>query len=161
MDEIANTYLTVNVGDNTYGIHVSHVIEILEYTFPRTKSTDLPFMLGLIEHRSTIIPMIDAGVKFGQSPIHVNDQSCIVVISIKSGDEDFNVALLVDNVSDVVTFTDEDKKFIETHYKPGYVSFATKYDGRFILALDVDKVFNDADIVSMNQILSENKEKED
>lgn len=156
MDEIINAYLTFKVGSNVFGIHVDTVVEIAEYQQPKSKSSALPYLLGLVEHRGSIIPLIDTGIKFGMDSVAVDQQTCMIVIEVKGASETFNVALLVDYVSEVVDVTDIAKQYIESNYKPGYVSFTSKIGDDFVLMLDVNKVFNDTDIVSMQGYLAEN-----
>ncbi|MCQ2226865.1 MAG: chemotaxis protein CheW [Bacteroidales bacterium] len=153
MDEIKNTYLTFKVGENTFGIHVEHVVEIVEYEEPKSQSSLLPFMKGLVDHRGGIVPLIDAGLKFGLDPIKVGDQTCCIVMSINGADKAFDIALMVDQVSDVVEVSEESRQFIETNYKPGYVSFAASMNDEFVMFIDADKVFNDTEVISLLQIM--------
>lgn len=156
MDEIKNTYLTFNVGKNHFGIHVENIVEIVEYVDPKSESSMLSFMKGLIDHRGEIIPLIDTGLKFGLEPVSVTDQTCCIIIAINGADKKFNVALIVDAVTEVVEIDETLHQYIETSYKPGYVEFAAKVDDDFIMVINVDKVFTDSDVVSLLKI-TENK----
>ena len=153
MDEIKNTYLTFEVGGNLFGIHVEHVVEIVEYSEPKSQSSLLPFMKGLFDHRGGIIPLIDAGLKFGYPAIEESDQTCCIVMSVTGAGQSFDIALMVDQVSDVVEVSEESRQYIETTYKPGYVAFAAKIEDRFAMFIDVDKVFNDSEVVSIMKIM--------
>ncbi|MCQ2203410.1 MAG: chemotaxis protein CheW [Bacteroidales bacterium] len=153
MDEIKNTYLTFTVGSSNFGIHVEHVVEIIEYEEPKTQSSQLPFMKGLIDHRGGIVPLIDAGLKFGMEPVDINDQACCIVMSVKGADQVFDIALAVDDVTEVVEVDDDKKQYIETNYKPGYVQFAAKVDDNYIMFIDVNKVFNDTEVISLMKIM--------
>lgn len=119
MDEIKNTYLTFNVGSNHFGISVESIVEIVEYVDPKSQSSQLPFMKGLIDHRGEIVPLIDTGLKFGLDPVAITDQTCCIIISVKGADKDFNVALTVDAVTEVVEIEEASRQYIETNYKPG------------------------------------------
>lgn len=153
MDEIKNTYLTFEVGENRFGIHVEHVVEIVEYTEPKSTSSLLPFMKGLVDHRGGIVPLIDAGLKFGLKPVEVGDQTCCIVMTVKGAEKEFDIALMVDHVSEVIEINEESRQFIETNYKPGYVAFAASVDDNFVMFLDVNKVFNDTEVISLAQIV--------
>lgn len=153
MDEIKNTYLTFMVGDSMFGIHVEHVVEIVEYCEPKSQSSLLPFMKGLFDHRGGIIPLIDSGIKFGLDPIVVGDQTCCIVMAVKGADQTFDIALMVDQVSEVIEVDEESRQYIESTYKPGYVSFAAKVDETVAMFIDVNKVFNDSEIISIMQIV--------
>lgn len=153
MDEIKNTYLTFEVGENRFGIHVEHVVEIVEYIEPKSTSSLLPFMKGLVDHRGGIVPLIDAGLKFGLKPVEVGDQTCCIVMTVKGAEKEFDIALMVDHVSEVIEINEESRQFIETNYKPGYVAFAASVDDNFVMFLDVNKVFNDTEVISLAQIV--------
>ncbi len=154
MDTAVGTYLTFRIGESLFGIAVEHVVEILEYKDPTTRSNVQPYMIGLTEHRDEVIPMIDTSVKFGYGKSEVQEQTCMIVISVKDGDKEFILALVVDEVSDLAEATEENRQNIESNYKPGYVEAALKKDDTLIMLLDADKVFSDTDIVSMKEILA-------
>lgn len=154
MDEIKNTYLTFNVGDNHFGIHVEHVVEIIEYVEPKSQSSMLPFMKGLMDHRGGIVPLIDAGLKFGLDAVDVSKQTYCIVMSVKGADKEFDIALAVDAVTEVIEVDEESRQFIETNYKPGYVQFAAKVNENFVMFIDVNKVFNDTEVISLMEIMN-------
>ncbi|MBP5364454.1 MAG: chemotaxis protein CheW [Bacteroidales bacterium] len=153
MEDVKNIYLTFAASGNKYGVCIDKVVEILEYTEPKSKSANLPYLIGLTEHRDNVIPLIDTGLKFGLSAVEITPRTCTLVISINAGGSTFDVALAVDEVSDVIEVEDSAKQNIETNYKPGYVMYAIKHGAELILALNVDKIFTDTDIVSLKQIL--------
>ncbi len=150
MEEIINSYLTFKVAGNTYGVHVDSVVEIMEYVQPKSNPSNLPYLLGLVEHRGNVIPLIDTGVKFGMKPIELNDQSCVIVLKINSAGESFDVALAVDHVSEVMEIDDDRKQPIEGKYKPDYVNCAVKGDDDTLaLIINADRIFSDTDIISL------------
>ncbi|MCQ2235655.1 MAG: chemotaxis protein CheW [Bacteroidales bacterium] len=154
MEEQLNAYLTFQTGDNTFAVSVNNVVEILEYQEPKTRQTTLPYLKGLIEHRDGVVPLIDSGIKFGLSPIEVNEQTCTVVLAVNPNmTDEFHVAIVVDYVSDIIEVQDENKQSIASSYKPGYVAFAVKAsDEKMVLAIDVDKVFTDTDIICLKNL---------
>lgn len=155
MEEAINSYLTFMINGGLYGIHVSKVVEIMAYETPQAQTTGLNYMLGFVQHRGRVLPLIDSGLKFGQKPIELTPQSYVVVIAVRNADETFEVALAVDQVRQVVDIQDDVKSQIETSYKPGYVLFAAKTDDGLGLFLDADKVFADTDVISMAELMAQ------
>ena len=151
-EEAINSYLTFSVNGNMFGVHVSKVVEILAYQEPKTHTSNLPYLIGLVEHRGQVLPLIDTGLKFGLDKININEQSYTVVVSVNGASGEFNVALAVDEVREVVDIPEENRQKIETTYKPGYVLFATQSENGLILVFDTDKVFSDTEVVSLSQI---------
>ena len=152
MEDVKNIYLTFAASGNKFGVCIDKVVEILEYTEPKSKSANLPYLIGLTEHRDHVIPLIDTGVKFGLAPVEITSKTCTLVLSVNAGGSTFDVALAVDEVTDVVEVEESQKQNIETNYKPGYVMFAIKQNDELILALNIDKIFTDTDVVSLKQI---------
>ena len=101
------------------------------------------------------MPLIDCGQKFGLSAIEVKEQTCTIIVTVNKGDGQFKVALVVDKVSDVMTVEEEEKQYLETLYKPGYIGCTVKSGDALVLVLDVDKVFSDTEIVELKRVMSE------
>jgi chemotaxis signal transduction protein len=157
-EEIINSYLTFRVNGGTYGVHVSRVVEILAYDAPKAKAGDVDFILGLIEHRGQVVPLIDSGKKFDVGSTKLTEQTYVIVIEVEDKGGKFDVALAVDEVSEVMEITEETKKEIETSYKPGYIDFAAEISGGLALIINPDKVFTDSEVVSMSKFIGGVKE---
>ncbi|MCF0190609.1 MAG: chemotaxis protein CheW [Marinilabiliaceae bacterium] len=156
-EETINAYLTFQVGECVFGVNVANVVEILEYNEPKARQANLPYLKGLIEHREVVIPLIDTGLKFGMPPVNVSNQICTIVLAVNAGQSDeFDVAVVVDKVSDIIEVSEENRQQITSTYKPGYVDFAAHgADEQLVLMLNVDKVFSDTDIVELKKIIKE------
>lgn len=151
-EENNNSFLTFQVNGALYGVSVTRVVEIQAYAKPDATPSGLPYMLGLTQHRGSILPLIDSSAKFGMQPIQITPQTYVVVIAVKNADELFDVALAVDEVREVVNISDDKKMKIDSTYKPGYVAFASNTNAGLVMALDPDKVFTDTDVISMADI---------
>ncbi len=152
-----NSYLTFKVGANLFGIHVEHVVEILEFVPLKSKPESLPYILGLIEHRDEVIPLVDTGLKFGQPAIEINEQTCIVVLNILNSttNRNYHVAIVADLVTDVIDVEESQLQVIESDYKPGYVIGAVKHNDALVLMMNVNKVFSDTDVLLINNLVQE------
>jgi purine-binding chemotaxis protein CheW len=65
---------------------------------------DLPaYMKGVINLRGKIIPVIDAGLKFGKPPVAYHDRTCIIILDI----ENALIGLIVDKVNEVIDIPEE------------------------------------------------------
>lgn len=152
-----NSYLTFKVGANLFGVHVEHVVEILEFVPLKSKPESLPYILGLIEHRDEVIPLVDTGLKFGQAAIEINEQTCIVVLNIfnSASNRNFHVAIVADLVTDVIDVEESQLQVIESDYKPGYVIGAVKHNEALVLMMNVNKVFSDTDVLLINKLVQD------
>lgn len=156
MNQEINSYLTFAIGKNTFGIHVEKVEEIKEYVSPKPVPESLSFVKGVIDHRDSIIPVIDAGEKFNLGSVEMTPQTCIIVLEIeKSGGDVVKIGILVDHVSDVFESDPEKVKKIEDDYKPGYISATYRTEEHLVMILNANKVFSEKDIVALDQMVED------
>lgn len=102
-DTITGKYLTFNIGQEVYGLEISVVTEIVGIQ-NITEVPDLPvYMKGVINLRGKIIPVIDAGIKFGRPPVPYHDRTCIIIMDI----ENVLIGLIVDKVNEVTDIPEE------------------------------------------------------
>ena len=95
--------LTFSLGPETYAVDILLVQEIRGWA-PVTRLPQAPsYMLGMLNLRGSIVPVIDMRVRFGLEQALFTPLTVIVVLSVQtsSGRREF-VFLVVDSVSDVV-----------------------------------------------------------
>ncbi len=61
-------------------------------------------VLGVINLRGTVIPIVDLAVKLGMAPARTTERSAIVVTNVKGQ----TIGLMVDRVSDILTISGTD-----------------------------------------------------
>jgi purine-binding chemotaxis protein CheW len=119
------------------------------------------FLVGVINLRGAVLPVIDTRIKFGMTPIEYTINTCILVVSVLSNDEIIQVGALVDSVSEVFEFsTDKIKQAptIATRYRADYIHGMIQEDDHFIMVLDIDKVFSSNDLESISEFRDNQKE---
>lgn len=150
-----NSYLTFSLDNETFGIHVSKVVNILEMT-EITKVPKAPaYIKGVINLRGTVLPVIDIRIKFGMAPTEQTLNTCILVLEPELEEGDAMVGGLVDSVKAVMDIDQEkilsppslDK---ENHTK--IISGMVKSNDKFIMILDIDRIFNNSDIIAINNL---------
>lgn len=103
-DNQKGRYMTFQLGEKYYGIGISYVNEIIGLQ-PVTKVPETEdFIIGLINLRGKILPVIDVRIRFGMKPRAYDDRTCIIVINVES----VAIGLVVDTIAEVVTIADED-----------------------------------------------------
>jgi two-component system chemotaxis sensor kinase CheA len=91
-------YLTVALGAEEYGLPVLDVQEIVT-ALPTTRIPLVPaFVLGAVNLRGHVIPVVDLRARLGMEPRPPTSESCIVVVRQASR----TVGLLVDSVREVI-----------------------------------------------------------
>ncbi len=97
-------FLTFSICNESYGIEIKHVTEIIGIQ-PITEVPELPeFFRGIINLRGKIIPVMDVRLRFKKGFKEYNDRTCIIITEI----DDLSLGLIVDSVSEVLTIPEED-----------------------------------------------------
>ena len=150
-DTLKGRFLTFSLESQVFGIEIKYVTEIIGIQ-PITEMPEVPaYVKGIINLRGKIIPVIDVRLKFQKEPIEYNDRTCIVVVDI----ENISVGLIVDNVAEVMTITDENI-VPPPDYKIGFQNRYIKGIGKVgtdvKLLLDCDRLLGEDEIENLNQI---------
>lgn len=146
-----NSYLTFRVGGETFGVNVVKVMEIHEYSKPKALPQTLAFVKGVVEYHDEVIPLVDTGLKFGMEPIKIDESTIIVILQLINLQlsKTFRLAILVDEVSDVLECGSSEMKVISEDYKPAYIQSTFSSEKKFIYILDADVIFNDKEVISI------------
>ena len=140
-NKVDDLYMLFMINNQKYALSSKYITEIIEI-LPITKVPFLPdYMKGIINLRSTIIPVMDARMRFGMNPIEYNERTCIIII-----ENDINkIGLIVDAVNEVLTIPSEqimestsDKEDI----KNSFVNGISQINKEIQLILDCDSLVN-------------------
>ncbi len=159
MNQSTNSYLTFEVNDNAFGIHVEKVVEIKEYSEPKSIPESMPYVKGIIEYLDEVIPLIDAATKFNLGEIAVGPYTHIIILEIINEQKNSNskIGVIVDAVSDVFEADPKQFKDLENDYRPKYISSTYKSGDTFIMMLDSNKIFSEKDIIALDKIIKKLK----
>ena len=142
-------YLTFNLGEESFALDVAHVREILEFTSV-TKIPQTPeFMRGVINLRGSVVPVMDMRVKFNLSMVEKTVNTCIIVVEVALGEETTILGALVDSVQEVFELEPdqiEPAPKIGTGFKTEFIKGMGKREERFIIILDIDRVFSEDEL---------------
>lgn len=137
-DTTKDKYLTFEIDNEEYGIDISHVIEIITVCAITWVPETPDFLKGIINLRGSIIPVIDARLRFKKPEKEYDSLTCIIVIEY----ENYKVGLIVDTVDEVMYIPD-DKISVPPSAKLKYQNKFIKSIGKVgedvQLLLDLDK----------------------
>lgn len=136
-------YLTFTLDDEEFGIGILTIKEIIGMMpitpIPRTPG----WMLGVINLRGKVIPVVDLRQKFSMDSRTYDDRTCIIVVEVRFGEQLLAIGLVVDAVNEVsnikadeVAETPDFGSSLDTHYILGLA----KADNRVRILLDIDRV---------------------
>lgn len=151
-------YLTFVLDSEVFALEVSKVREVLDFThitrIPRTPE----FMSGVINLRGSVVPVVDIRLKFGMNVTEPTINTCIIVLEIEYEKEVLIVGALADSVQEVFELEPEQIEpapRIGTKLNIEFIKGMGKKDEKFIMILDINKVFSDDELILVAEKVSE------
>jgi purine-binding chemotaxis protein CheW len=138
-------YLTFILDEEVFALDITTVREVLDFT-KITKVPQTPdFMMGVINLRGSVMPVVDMRLKFGLSKTELTVNTCIIIVEIELDGEITMLGALVDSVQEVIEL---DPEHIEppprlgTRLNTKFIKGMGKQDDRFLIIVEIDKVFS-------------------
>ena len=147
-------YLSFNLENEVFALDIGKVREVLEFTTV-TKVPQTPdFMRGVINLRGGVVPVIDMKVKFGMGETEKSINTCVIITEVKMDDGTSTVlGALADSVQEVFDMHANDVEpapKLGTQLNTEFLLGMGKKDDEFVLLLDIDKVFNLAELEAVS-----------
>lgn len=147
------TYLTFKLGQEFFAVNVANVLEVLE----KQQITPVPrapeHILGIINFRGNILPVVDTRQKFNLSGQGADLNSVLVVFEMSTVENSFSIAATADAVKDVIEIGQDEIQPIPEigmSYNTHFIRGAIRHQESFVLILETDKVFSlsDAEVIN-------------
>lgn len=134
--------VSFRLAQEEYGVEITKVQEIIlmgEITrVPQTPE----YIMGLINLRSTVIPIVDLRMRFGLNQEEQTDETRIMVVNVAGK----TIGIIVDAVSEVLRVTkDQIAPPPPTVAGLGqeYLTGLVKLENRLLIMLDIDKILGE------------------
>ncbi len=148
-------YLTFELDEEVFAVDVAKVREILDFTCV-TKVPQTPdFMRGVINLRGSVVPVVDMRLKFGMSRTKKTVHTCVIVMEITVGGETTILGTLADSVQEVLELEPgqiDPPPRIGTKLSTDFIQGMGKRDDRFIMILDIDRVFDEKTLADLEAL---------
>jgi purine-binding chemotaxis protein CheW len=145
-------YLTLNLAHEEYGVDILAVREIRGWT-PVTRIPQAPpYVLGVLNLRGAIVPVIDMRLRFGLPREEYTANTVTVIVTVAGR----NFGVVVDAVSDVLDVKPDNLRPVPdmgTTVDTEYLKGLTAVDERMVLLLDVDKLLQPQDAQMLEAVL--------
>lgn len=139
-----NQYLTFQLGEEVYAFPVAHVQEVLEMG-KITKIPHMPtYMVGVLNNRGTVLPVIDLRAKFNLDTSEDTVDTAIVVVEVPQGDRNILLGCktdAVDQVVDILPDQIEPSPKVGTSVQADFIQGIGNIDDTFVIILDIQNVF--------------------
>lgn len=145
-------YLGFSLAGETYAIELLRIREIIEHV-PVTRVPGMPpAVLGVINLRGRVVPVVDLAVKLGLGPRPITRWSCFVIVEALLDGERTPLGLLADAVSEVLDLAPGDIEpppAFGTRTPVDYLLGMGRQDQRFILLLNLDRLLSPDELLRM------------
>lgn len=141
-DTLSDKFMLFNIGREVYGLEIKVVKEIIEMQ-TLTPIPNLPkYMVGIINLRSNIIPIMDIRLRFNMEKREIDDRTCIIIVDLNG----VSMGIIVDRVSEVLKI---DQKMIDKQINTGsenkqeqYIKGLAKVGDEVKILLDPEKLYD-------------------
>lgn len=117
-------YLSFNLDDERYAVPVGSVEVVLEMASITRVPMCPPYLRGVINHRGSVVPVVDLKAVFGRGQTVLSEGASIIVTQIEYEGESLTAGVLADAVQEVLEL---DPRNIESA-----PSFGSRIDGSFV-----------------------------
>jgi len=142
-------YVTFSLGDELFGVEVTRAREILSVT-PVTKVPQTPeYLLGVINLRGQVVPVVDMRLKLGLPVGEETEDTCVIVVEVLVDGESIIVGALADAVREVLEIRSdqiEPAPRLGTRLKTEFITGMGKVDEQFLILLNIDRVFSSEEL---------------
>lgn len=144
-------WVTFHLGDETYGINVMQVREVLRYTEIAPVPGAPGYVIGIINLRGNVVTVVDTRERFGLLSTDVTDNTRIVILE----SDDQVVGIMVDSVAEVVYLRQSE---IETAPNVGsnessrYIQGVCHKNDELLILIEIEKLLTErewADIADL------------
>ena len=138
-------FLAFKLGAEEYGIDILRVQEIRSYEEPTRFANTPAAIKGVINLRGVIVPIIDMRIKFNLEQVNYDTFTVVIVLNIGKQ----VVGMVVDGVSDVITFTPEQLRPVpefSSAIDSEHLLAIGSLQNRMLILLDIEKLLAPADM---------------
>ena len=140
-DEVLQ-WVTFRLEEETYGINVMQVQEVLRYSEIAPVPGAPDYVLGIINLRGNVVTVIDTRLRFGLPENEITDNTRIVIIE---SDKQV-IGILVDSVAEVVYLKKSEidsAPNVGTEESARFIQGVSNRDGELLILVDLDKMLTD------------------
>lgn len=148
---LSSQYVTFLLGNETYGISILKLNEIIAYQSCTTIPNVPSFIKGVLNLRGIVVPVIDLRERFSMEAKEYDQFTVIMILNVSGR----VMGLVVDAVSDVVTLPRDAVKprpNFSTGISVEFILGMGIKDNKFIILLDVDRLLSDEELNAVDGV---------
>ena len=157
-ENLTTQFLTFALGQDAFAVDVQIAKEIVDYAEVTQVPQTPDYLLGVINLRGAVVPVIDMRLKFGMEEGATTQNSCIIVMEVDVNGDIATVGALVDSVQEVMDLNEsqiEPPPKIGTQMNTEYIKGMGNMGEKFLILLDMNKVFSVDELELVQDLHSE------
>ncbi len=154
--QMEGRYLLFSIGQETYGVGIHRVREIIGPVELQALPEASPTIAGVVTLRGKTIPVVDLKSRLGLEPQERTGGSCVLTVLAKGWEGPLWMGILVDGVQEVVQVRSSDLEELpemEEDPRSEWLMGLAKTQDRIVLLLDVDRVAKEEEVESVKYSL--------
>ena len=144
-EDSAEEYLTFLLAGEEYGLEILRVQEIKGWDDATTIPNTPEYILGVINLRGTVVPIIDLRKRFNLESIPFGPTTVVIVVKVKEDGDERTIGIVVDAVSEVYKLAGSSVQpppdfgnAISTDFVRGLATVSEK----MLILIDVDRLIH-------------------
>jgi purine-binding chemotaxis protein CheW len=136
-------YLTFVCAGEEYGVDILCVQEIKGWDGVTRVPYTPPYLLGVMNLRGVIVPVIDLRTRFGVALRAPDSSTVVIVVRVRTGAGEKTAGIVVDAVSEVYSVSPDSIKptpELGASSEVACVRGLTSVDGKMVMLLDIDRL---------------------
>jgi purine-binding chemotaxis protein CheW len=144
-DLALSEFLAFKLGNEEYGMDILRVQEIRSFEHPTHMANAPEHILGVINLRGVIVPIVDMRIKFKLDSVSYDSFTVVIILNIDTR----VVGMVVDGVSDVITLTPEQLRpmpELSSAIASDHLLAIGSLEDRMLILIDIEKLMSSADL---------------
>jgi purine-binding chemotaxis protein CheW len=147
-------HLALTVASQSYAVSATSVMEIVVLQPITPMPTMPPCVLGLMNLRGTVIPIIDLGEKLGFGRTAISPHTCAMVVMTRVDNVPAPIGVIADEVLDVISLARDDIAPPPAFGNPvdvSYLSGVTRINDHYVLILDFTRILSPEELLAVSR----------
>lgn len=157
----AEQHLVFRLVGEEYGFSVLKIEEIVQWV-ELTRVPRVPnFILGVMNLRGRVVPVIDLHLRFGLPPSPVTERTCVIALQVQRETGPLVIGVVADDVMEVVDVPPEQIKpppEFGARVNTEFIAGIAQAGGRSVLLLDAERVLDNRDWMFVEKVLEEKEQ---
>lgn len=156
MTDDIDQLLIFTLGEDVFGIDILRVKEIRAVGKIRAIPNMPADLLGVLDYREHIVPVLDMRVKLGFSDSEIKAQTVMVIVNVIYEDHDYPIGLVVDSVSDVISMEKnalQPAPKVNSHNQTNVIKGMFTHEEDVLVVLDLDNILDENDLSGVQSML--------